>query len=69
MYEIRIIINQQVVKTFFPKNKAEAKKIYHKNSDNENQYTLLIVDGVEFTTARAEAYFGGRITDNQFLFV
>lgn len=69
MYEIRIIIHQQVIKTFYPETKQKTKRIYYRYADDVDQYTLLIVDGVEFTTARAEAYLGGRATNNQYLFV
>jgi hypothetical protein len=68
-YKIQIIIHTQVVKTFYPATKEQAKRIYYRHADDADRYTLLIVNGMEFTTAQAESYFGGRDVDMRFLFV
>lgn len=56
--EIKIISNSEVVCTYTPKSKNEAKTLYYRLSGDAYRYTQLVVNGREYTTGRAEKYFG-----------
>lgn len=59
MPEIKIYIYHYaaVTRRYYPKTKADAKKIYDKYSLSWEQYTQLIVDGQIFNTVQAERFF------------
>ena len=55
-YEIRIYRYGEIVKRFYPTCWAEARGIYAVNARAWEQYTQLVVDGRELTTAQAERF-------------
>ena len=57
MHTIKIYKNGQVIQTENFSSKTLAGRFYYKNNNLINQYTQLIVDGVEYTTASSERYF------------
>lgn len=56
MYQIDILVNTEVVKTYRTRSLREARRVYRSNKDSWEQYTRLSVDGKPFTTGQAEKY-------------
>lgn len=55
--KIYIIQNETIVRTFHPKTKTEASRIYGANLYKEQQYTQLVVDGQARTIGEAVEFF------------
>lgn len=57
-YEIRLYYMGYVYKTLRPRSQKEAKRKYYISANSEGQYTQLVVDGRQLTTAQAEKFLG-----------
>lgn len=57
MYQIDILVNTEVVKTYRTRSLREARRVYRSNQCSWEQYTRLSVDGRPFTTGQAEQFF------------